>query len=225
MNIDFSIIQVIVYAGFLLTVINCYFNMKLKLNTQFAKVVQLLNYYLAIHFVFIGLIEAFFIDGKYLDSIAPFSLLYGTFLYFANYLTRNEKITVKKVLPHVVIPAIFWIWFIFLLLTGNYTDTILVHTRRPVAIVTLLGYIFTIIFFNKKPMLKQYRFVRPIIIVGSILLLILVIIAIRVFTMKATSNIHGITAVRSIIYISMLGCTLMIFRMQLSMLNLARGKK
>jgi hypothetical protein len=220
MKVNFPIIQFIVYAGLLVTAVNIYVNYKLETRNQFAKLMQALNLYLAIHFAFIWLVETFWLKQAYLDQMAPFSLGYGAFLYLSNYLTRNEQITFKQVLPHLVVPTFFWVWFFGLLLMGvNYTDMTLVRTRMPVAIVSLLSYIFYTIFFNKKKILKPYRFVRPIIISGCIALLILVIIAIRVSTMRSIPSSTGTTLVRSVVYICMLCCSIMIFRTQLGLLR------
>ncbi|MDQ7947829.1 MAG: hypothetical protein REI78_04940 [Pedobacter sp.] len=224
MKADFSIIQIIVYAGFLLTLINIFIHAKLKLRTPFARVVQLLNLYLALHFVFIWMVETIWISKTYLDQMAPFSLLYGTFLYVANNLTRNERISLRKMLPHLIIPAFFWLWFLIMLFQGiSHTNMLYVRMRMIVAILTLSCYILGTILFNKKPILPNYRFVRPIIISGSIVLVIMVIIAIRVATRKILPNFDGVNSVRTIVYLCMFACAILVFRVQLGMTKYMRS--
>lgn len=220
MNINFSVIQVIVYAGFLLSLANVFINVKLKSKSPFVAVIQSLNFYLLLHFTFIWMIETIWTGRTYLDQMAPFSLFYGTFLYVSNFLTRNEKITFRKLIPHLVAPVFFWLWFFWMLFQGvTHTNPDYVRLRMITAILLLSSYILGAVFFNKKPILPAYRFVRPIIISGSIVLVIMVIIAIRVAAGNTAVHPDGVTSIRSVVYLCMLACAILVFRVQIPLLT------
>lgn len=222
-----SIIQYLLTVVTVFGFINLVLIQKLNTQSRFSFLLKFFSIYLIIHAIYIICIEQFFGEVDWLDRYAPFSLMYGPFLYFAICAVNNKGFSLVQISLHAFPFVAFTLGFLSIIilkpqqLMFTYYNALNIFT-----VISFSAYTSIALFMNTQPIGDHFK-QRKLIVLGAVIILLFVsIIAIvaLVSTKQLISKPNAILLLRTMTYSCMLIISLMIFKYQLNLLFLKIDK-
>ena len=218
---QFSIVQYLLTAVCVISIINVLLIVKLGTSTTFSYVLRFFNGYLFIHASFVLIATQFFSNLTWLDRYAPFSLMYGPFLYFAFISVSNDSIPLKKILAHSLPFILCMLAFVhIIILKPNNFMFSFYKTLNITTVISFCVYTLLTMFLNTKPLNEQFK-PRKLVMLGAIIILLFVSI-IGIVAITSTKQIiakpNAILLLRTMTYACMFISAAMVFRYKINII-------
>jgi AraC-like DNA-binding protein len=217
----FSIIQYLLTGVCIISIINLVLIFKLGANTAFSYVLRFFNGYLLVHALSVLVIEQIYYNQAWLNHYAPFSLMYGPFLYFAFIAISNNKVSVQRIIIHCLPFIAFSVGFLYIVLVE--TSAFMFSFYKTLNLITVISFsVYTLLamFLNAEPLSDQFR-QRKLVVLGAIIMLLFVsIIAIVALTSvrQIITKPNAVLLLRTMIYGCMFISTVMIFKYKINII-------
>jgi AraC-like DNA-binding protein len=186
-----------------------------KSKASFNRLLSVSNLYVGFHASFVLVVEHFFLQYPLYDRLAPFSLMYGPFLYFAFFIIHHQHIKRGKLLLHCSPFLLFSLVYIMLVIFDLpwVPVELYVICFFPTTILSFAGYIIWAVFCNSKPIKNQLKQHKLVVIIAVIVLLFAaMVMSAGIFSNGANRLINSESLLRFLIYGCMLCCNLIIYR-------------
>lgn len=207
--LKFTLILVIVVA-----ILNQGLWLRFRSKAPFNRLLSLTNLYIGFHALFVFAIEHFLLEYPLYDRLAPFSLMYGPFLYFAVFIIHNEGIELRRLLLHSSPFVVFTVLYIMLVNWNfpEYPVSVYIKSFFPATIFSFVGYIIWAIVYNLKPIKQQLKQHKLIVVTSVIVLLFAtMLMSAGIFSSKNPDNLNkSVSLFRFLIYGCLLCFVLMI---------------
>ena len=198
------------------TAINQNLWFRFKSKTPFDQLLNITNLYLGVHALFVFIIEHFFLPYPLYDRLAPFSLMYGPFLYFALFIIHHRNIEFWKILLHSSPFAVFNLGYILLIIFGLPEDMVEYYGKclGLASVLSFTSYSIWAIVYNSKPIKQQLKQHKLVVIIAVIILLFTTMIMfVGAFSDEAVDNFTtSVGLLRFLMYGCMFCCSLIIHR-------------
>ncbi len=217
----FQMIQYLLTGVCIFAILNVFLIYKLNERAAFSHVLKYFNCYLFAHALFVLFVEHFYADNVWIDRSAPFSLMYGPFLYFAFIAVSNNKVSIRKIILHCLPFIGFGICFLYII--SGEPDALMYAFNKALNLTTVAsfsGYTLAAMFLNIQPLSEQFR-QRKLVVLGAIIILLFVSI-ITIVAITSTKQIiakpFAILLLRTMIYSCMLISAVMIFKYKINII-------
>ncbi|RZK22970.1 MAG: AraC family transcriptional regulator [Flavobacterium sp.] len=216
---QFSIIQYLLTCVAVISVINIILILKLNAGTTFSYVLRYFNSYLFVHALFVLSVEQFYGHLTWLERYAPFSLMYGPFLYFAFSAVSNKNISIQRVIAHSLPFILSMIVFLYIIMVKpNNFMFAFYKTLNFSTVISFCAYTLLVMFLNTAPLNDQFR-PRKLVVLGAIIMLLFVSI-IAIVALTSTQQIvakpNAVLLLRTMIYSCMLISAVMVFKYKIN---------
>lgn len=217
---QYSIIQYLLTGVCVIAVINIFLIGKLGSNTAFSHVLRFFNGYLLVHALVVLFIEHS--QQIWIDRYAPFSLMYGPFLYFAFIAASNQKVSIKTIILHGLLFILFGIGFIYVIIFDDSYSFMFMFNKvlNVTTVASFCIYTMLTLFLNTQPISDQFK-QRKLVVLGAIIMLLFVSI-IAIVAITSTKQIidkpNAILLLRTMIYSCMLISAIMIFKYKINVI-------
>ncbi len=206
----------------IISVINIFLIYKLKANTAFSYLLAFLNVFLLLHALSVIGMEPFYGDEFWLKHYAPFSLMYGPFLYFAFPAITDRKITIQTIIIHSMLFFLFLIGFLYIIVFDESGAFRLLYYKvlSLVTVVSISSYTLLAMFLNLRPLSDQFRQRKLVILSAIIILLFISIVTIVAVTSpkQFVTKPNAILLLRIMVYAGMFMVTILVFKYKISII-------
>lgn len=192
--------------------------LKNRSRAPFNYLLHIQNLYAGFHTLYVLIAEHFFLEQPLYDRLAPFSLMYGPFIYFSFFIIHDKQIPLKWILLNSSPFLLFSIIYIATLISGFSPGLVYVqsHGLGLATVLSFVGYSVWAIVYNAKPIKNHFKQHKVIIITSTLILLFagMIMFAAIISIDKLLTVDNSIGLLRFIIYCCMLSGVLLILRFQ-----------
>jgi len=220
----FHFIQYLLTGICIISTINIFLIYKLKSNTAFSSLLSFLNGFLILHALSVIGMEPFYGNQFWLSHYAPFSLMYGPFLYFAFPAITERKIGIQSIVLHSMLFFVFFIGFLYIIAFKESDAFRLLYYKvlSLITVISISSYTLLAMFLNLRPINDQFR-QKKLMILGAIIILMFISIVTIVAVTSAKQFItkpNAILLLRIMVYGGMFMVTILIFKYKVNMIFL-----
>lgn len=192
--------------------------LKNKSRAPFNYLLHIQNLYAGFHTLYVLIVEHFFLAQPLYDRLAPFSLMYGPFIYFSFFIIHDKRIPLKWILLNSGPFLLFSIGYIVTLISGFSPRLVYLQSLGLglATVLSFIGYSVWAIVYNAKPIKNHFKQHKVIIITSTLILLFagIIMFAAVISIDKLLTADNSIGLLRFIIYCCMLSGVLLILRFQ-----------
>ncbi|QIL41202.1 AraC family transcriptional regulator [Pedobacter sp. HDW13] len=136
------------------------------------------NLYIGLHAVLVFTVQFFFELPDPYEWLAPFSLMYGPFLYYVVLIIQNRRISGKQIIIHSALFLLFLLHYLLLIFLHAPGGTVncFAKSLAIASLVSFTGYMVFSIHAIFKPVSGKHKAYRLIVVIGLVLLLFSTII-------------------------------------------------
>lgn len=192
----------------------------IKEKSQLHATLDAVLFAIAFHATYAFLARHFFSHNRYIDTLAPFGLMYGPLLYFTILAIQN-KLRKRLVLTHLLPFILYFISYFFIVFSKDisiairYPMGISLYTLIPCSMVAYAVWALTAGFSGTTREGAAYRFFRSL---GLWLITVALVLVSILFSKTLTGQAIKVMIPGLILYSAMLACVGRIFQFKMNAL-------